>query len=458
MGGVDDLSSYFARVNGYNVFTGDQVIHAKLGIGTDPFFPLQIVQPENDIAAHIQGVGQALALHQTKDWQGDVVDTMNIFHRSSGDGIFVAHFGGLPPGYSGPSGGNAGLNALIPYHLDTAADDYSGTVVNDRRGMTGLRIATQAPNPGVGGISVLHQGQDAALSILNQDPARPQGHGFGIYVDNHSNRPAVAVQMHSNAPGPPGVRIMDFTGTTPSYPAIGTQAGAIHLIPASAVNGNTLGITFGGILGNGVYDFNAHAGLYVQTAGAYGTKMYLATTNDYSKGAQARVIIDHAGRVGVKQMQPAAMMHLEPNGAGDRLLMLRMASGQSANPFELRDSADAVVALVGPTGAATYGAPTAGPARLNAYAAQPAIVALLAQGASGQSADLVQVKDSTSAIASRFDKSGFFMTRKKTAPADADLANSELAIWLDDSPVQTKVMFKAKDSLGRVKTASVKLG
>ncbi|PKM89322.1 hypothetical protein CVU83_00200 [Candidatus Falkowbacteria bacterium HGW-Falkowbacteria-2] len=47
-----------------------------------------------------------------------------------------------------------------------------------------------------------------------------------------------------------------------------------------------------------------HAGIYVQGSGAYGSKMYFATTNSYAIGAQNRMIIDHTGNVGIGTTAP----------------------------------------------------------------------------------------------------------------------------------------------------------
>jgi Chaperone of endosialidase len=44
---------------------------------------------------------------------------------------------------------------------------------------------------------------------------------------------------------------------------------------------------------------NANAGIYSQGSGSYGTKLYFATTDNYSVGSKTRMAIDHAGRVGI---------------------------------------------------------------------------------------------------------------------------------------------------------------
>lgn len=45
--------------------------------------------------------------------------------------------------------------------------------------------------------------------------------------------------------------------------------------------------------------FGSQAGIYVQSSGAYGTKMYLATTDSFAAGAKTAVSIDHLGNVNI---------------------------------------------------------------------------------------------------------------------------------------------------------------
>lgn len=74
-----------------------------------------------------------------------------------------------------------------------------------------------------------------------------------------------------------------------------------------------------------------------------------------------------------------------------------------------------------------------------------------------QTQDMFVVRSSVGAIYSRFNKAGYFMTRKVAAPADGDLANSEMAFWLTDTPAGAKFNVKAKDSGGTVVTGSFNL-
>jgi len=74
-----------------------------------------------------------------------------------------------------------------------------------------------------------------------------------------------------------------------------------------------------------------------------------------------------------------------------------------------------------------------------------------------QTVDMLAVTSNANAVLSRFNKEGYFMTRKVAAPADADLANGELAVWLDATPGATLAMFRAKDSGGTVRSGSLAL-
>lgn len=86
-------------------------------------------------------------------------------------------------------------------------------------------------------------------------------------------------------------------------------------------------------------------------------------------------------------------------------------------------------------------------------AAAAAKTPLSVRGAPGQSVDIFRVEDSAAAFLSGFDKSGFFKTKKTAAPADADLAANEMALWFDATSGAPKLALKAKDSAGTVASA-----
>lgn len=86
------------------------------------------------------------------------------------------------------------------------------------------------------------------------------------------------------------------------------------------------------------------------------------------------------------------------------------------------------------------------------------VIALNIEAFAGQTADLFPIKDSAAAILSRFNKAGFFMTRKIAAPADGDLVSSEMSVWWKDTIGSAGLQVKGKDSAGTVVNQSISGG
>jgi len=75
----------------------------------------------------------------------------------------------------------------------------------------------------------------------------------------------------------------------------GTGKGSIHLDPNNATSDTGGAITFGASdVGSGE---TAMAGIYTRSDSAYGTKMYLATTDSYANGPKTAVKINNRGQV-----------------------------------------------------------------------------------------------------------------------------------------------------------------
>jgi hypothetical protein len=102
-------------------------------------------------------------------------------------------------------------------------------------------------------------------------------------------------------------------GYTPFSNAGGTVSGAISssFAPA-AINITTPGTTLYGFNFAGASSADnaqgitwswsagsAQAGIYVQSSGAYGTKMYFATTDSFATGAKTAIAIDHGGNTNI---------------------------------------------------------------------------------------------------------------------------------------------------------------
>lgn len=71
--------------------------------------------------------------------------------------------------------------------------------------------------------------------------------------------------------------------------------------------------------------------------------------------------------------------------------------------------------------------------------------------------DVLQAIGIAGTIGSRINKNAYFITAKTAAPADADLSANDLAFWFDSTNGSAKLMVKAKQADGAVKTGSVAL-
>lgn len=74
-----------------------------------------------------------------------------------------------------------------------------------------------------------------------------------------------------------------------------------------------------------------------------------------------------------------------------------------------------------------------------------------------QASPISQVYDGGSALAFQLDKSGRAVISVHSAPADGDLAAGECALWFDQTNGAAKLMVKAKQADGTVRTGSVNL-
>lgn len=112
-------------------------------------------------------------------------------------------------------------------------------------------------------------------------------------------------------------QITDFAHSHDYLPLTGgIMTGALDLTNSpNSSDGYKMGATNAGHLGGGIHfkkngvndwgqaitwshgDDTSHAGIYVKSSGAYGTKMYLCTTNLFVDGAKAALEIDAAGKI-----------------------------------------------------------------------------------------------------------------------------------------------------------------
>jgi hypothetical protein len=82
---------------------------------------------------------------------------------------------------------------------------------------------------------------------------------------------------------------------------------------------------------------------------------------------------------------------------------------------------------------------------------------LIVKAAASQTANLIELQSSAAAVLGRFNKGGYFVTALHAAPADADLAAGDMAIWFDQTNGAGKLMIKAKTANGTVASGEVAL-
>lgn len=95
-------------------------------------------------------------------------------------------------------------------------------------------------------------------------------------------------------------------------------------------------------------------------------------------------------------------------------------------------------------------------ARLTAKSSADSDVVAAFQGRGGQTADIVTFGQDTT-VYSKFDKRGRLVMRQTAVPLDADMAAGDLAFYVDATSGAMKLMIKAKDAGGTVRTGSVSL-
>jgi len=143
--------------------------------------------------------------------------------------------------------------------------------------------------------------------------------------------------------------------------------------------------------------------------------------------------------------------------SGGTVLSRVTAAGELQVPG-VKDIAGAVPIIVGATTRGTFNATgLVVVGRVSITEDNPATTCLSVTAANVQTADMQTWKSAGGDVGQRINKDGYNINKKTAAPADADLVANELATWLDATTLATKVMFKAKDSLGIVRTGSIAL-
>lgn len=82
---------------------------------------------------------------------------------------------------------------------------------------------------------------------------------------------------------------------------------------------------------------------------------------------------------------------------------------------------------------------------------------IVARAKNTQAVNIVEVQDSASNVLGGFNKNAYLFVSKNAAPADAELSASQMMLWFDSTNGAAKLMVKAKQADGTVRTGSLAL-
>lgn len=192
--------------------------------------------------------------------------------------------------------------------------------------------------------------------------------------------------------------------------------------------------------------------------GAAGSALYLKETGTGNTGWVALPAISTLALLTANTF--TAAQQVRPTASAAKALQLRASTTSPGNIQEWQDSSGTVLTKIAATGYIANNSDSCfwdfSNGQFKTTLAAPKSLEIVANAS--QTAALQNwLASNGTTVYSRVNKDGYFMTRKTAAPADADLATSEMALWLDDTAGAAKLMIKAKNASGTVVTGSVSL-
>jgi hypothetical protein len=278
-------------------------------------------------------------------FQGDNARGAYIDLTQAGAGVstnLLAGGGGGTPGGSntqvqfndgGLFGGSAGLtfnkttNALATTGTFSATGNITGgnlNVTNDIFDTGPLRIITGSS----GAISLAPN----ASNVVVVSTTGASVTGTMSATGNASGGNVTTTGIFSGAGG-----LQAWSTTTP-----GLGLGGLHLGSASGTTNAGPAITFGAR--DASSGTNAQAGIYINSDGSYGTRMYFATTDSYVTGSRVSSYIDHSGIFYVNVRNSATAIanggtngvgNIGASGASFNTVFARATSAQYADLAEM---------------------------------------------------------------------------------------------------------------------------
>jgi hypothetical protein len=215
-----------------------------------------------------------------------------------------------------PDGGNVGIGTTSPgQKLQVNGNIALGSTANGYLEAGSKYIGTSYSSPGTDGYNGLQIESVNAPAPYNGNYSQNIHFYTHHYGTGTGGTPRMTIQYDGNVgigTTNPGSKLYieggsaNWNTTNP-----GTTVGTIHLDPGTTSDNYGNAITFGASDAGG--GANAHAGIYIRSDGAYGTKMYFGTTDSYSVGSYMRMIIDESGNVGIGITNPSEKLAVNGN-------------------------------------------------------------------------------------------------------------------------------------------------
>lgn len=378
----------------------------------------------------------------------------------------------LPRGGAGVVGKPLGDGS--PGIVELVNDDTTGYLLHLK---TGANSGSSAATIGIGtdkggaaGLLVSHKNGNAGITLTQQP-----GSGIGEYLTGFAATPVLWTDIYAKSAGH-AMRLRTGQGFSDG---VTTAGSAIFTSASAAFTAGDVGQTLSQLTSRGTSDplDSIPSGATILSVQSATQVTMSAPAPTSATGLMFRVggrapawdqailtVYDTDGTTVLGLINQAGLDWRA--GQVDRpAIKARGKAGQTGNIFEVVINGNATPALqvassgrVGGAFSASFN--NAGATTQNVLQAinfGAGVATLYLQGVAGQTGDQMRIVDSATATQARFDKNGVLMIKRNTAPADADVNTGECAFWFDSTNGAAKLMFKAKQADGTVRTGSVAL-
>lgn len=362
--------------------------------------------------------------------------------------------------------------------MDAKYDDTTGYIFHLR---AGANSGAQTGAIGIGtdeglggGLLISHKNANWGLNIVNNP-----GAGLGAYLIGYASNPALQMDLYAGAGGirlqaKTGAGFKDgvsntgsttFTSATAAFTAadVGQTIAQLTSVGASSPFGSIpAGTTISAVVDSQTVTLS-------QSAGASGTGIRFRVGGRAVAASQPVLSLFDAdgttlrGAIQYGLFDWRTPVKVTNNAPATVALTAKGASGQTADVLNILNSADAQLFRIQSTGriTAAYSSffsnagKTDQPAMQLSGYAATLPVAQFSQETASGTGDFFQMLNFSDQVLSRVNYGGYVMTRKTAAPAATDFVNTELTFWYDEA--NAKFRITAKNAAGALVSGEVAL-